>query len=244
MPPVVARLFGEPGGCRQKRRARGSGRTRLGHTGEPLAWPGFFSVVTRGRRFVFWDVRPTEPETKELIRRIRAGEELAFETLVAAWDRPLLELGFRILGHRQDAEDVRQAAWIRFARSLDSLESVGSLAAWFYRIVVNLCRDQRRRRRPAAGFDGVSDPTTATSPREDLERAEEGDQVARAVLALPERERECVVLRHFHDLSISDIARIVGRPRTTVQSCLSRGICRLTQALRPHQRIEDCETTP
>ena len=165
----------------------------------------------------------------------RAGDGAAFEALVRACDRVVIELATRLLGNRHDAEDVRQLAWLKAWRALPQFDARASFPTWLYRIVVNAGRDRVRARERAAPSPELprSLATHQDGPARTLEAADARERVAAAVDALPPEEREVIVLRHFHELDVSAIADVVGRPRTTVQSCLARALTRLRFRLRP-----------
>jgi len=170
----------------------------------------------------------------DLALAARDGDVAAFDTLVAACDRVVLELAERLLLDHHEAEDVRQLAWMKAWRTLPQFDARASFPTWLYRIVVNACRDRTRARQRATPTRALPLALAAEQrgPAADLERSELRQRVVAAVEALPAEEREAVVLRHFHDLNASEIAEVVGRPRTTVQSCLARALARLNFRLK------------
>jgi RNA polymerase sigma-70 factor (ECF subfamily) len=175
-------------------------------------------------------------QTTELALAARDGDAAAFDALVAACDRVVLELAERLLLDHHEAEDVRQLAWLKAWRALPQFDARASFPTWLYRIVVNACRDRTRARQRTAPTRSLPPALAAAQrgPAADLERRELRQRVASAVEALPAEEREAIVLRHFHDLNAGEIADVVGRPRTTVQSCLARALARLNFRLKSH----------
>jgi RNA polymerase sigma-70 factor (ECF subfamily) len=174
----------------------------------------------------------------ELASRAKAGDPAAFDELVRRGDRQVVELSARLCTEAADAEDVRQLAWIRVWQRIADFDERARFTTWAFRIVVNLCRDRERERARRAALhavelDDARVPTAAPGPEELAQRAELAASVRAALAALPPDERECLVLRHFHGRSTSEIAAIVGRPRTTVQSGLARALTRLQFRLRP-----------
>ena len=179
-----------------------------------------------------------EALTADLASRAKAGEGAAFDELVQRCDPGFVELATRLLDDRGEAEDVRQLAWIRIWRGFSSFDERARFTTWAFRIVVNLCRDRQRERARrgggrTVGLEAARQLAHATEPSEALARAELAERVRDALAALPDDERECLVLRHYHDLAATEIGEVVGRPRTTVQSCLARALTRLTFRLRP-----------
>ena len=170
----------------------------------------------------------------------RGGDAAAFDELVRTCDRVVLELAERLLLDHHEAEDVRQLAWLKAWRALPRWDARASFPTWLYRIVVNACRDRARTLRRAPPTRSLPlalvPPATerAAGPAGALEHAELRTRVVAAIESLPADEREAVVLRHFHELNASEIADVVGRPRTTVQSCLARALSRLSFRLRSH----------
>lgn len=183
---------------------------------------------------------------EELIRRFRQGEEPVFEELVARWSPVVLQLALRLLGDPEEARDVRQMTLIRAYRALPGFGGRASFSTWLYAVVLNLCRDQgRRREREArlvaarsaelageagAGLNGHA--AELVTPERDCAARERAERVAAAVLSLDPHEREVVVLRHYHELPFPEIAAILAAPITTVKSRLAKGLERLRVRLQ------------
>ena len=181
-----------------------------------------------------------QPSDDEWIRRIRAGDERAFEGLVRRWSSEILGLAYRLTGDLEEARDIRQMALLKTYDALDSFNASARFSTWLYRIVVNLCRDRQRRTsvreradREAAERNGHIEKV---GPQRLAEAADTARRVAQAVAALPPGEREVVVLRHYHELSFPEIAAIQGAPVTTIRSRMSSGVGRL------RTRLKDLET--
>lgn len=183
------------------------------------------------------EIAAMEPTDEELVLRFQAGDESAFETMVARWNEPVLQLATRLTGDLEEAKDVRQMALLRIYQSLRGFEGRARVSTWVWRVVLNLCRDKKRNA-------AVRSRTLEASVREregDYVLEETGFHVARdrelagivakAVLELPAPEREVVVLRHYHDLAFPAIAEILGSPVTTVKSRMTRGLTLLRTRL-------------
>lgn len=184
--------------------------------------------------------RPTPqtatPSDEALAARAADGDEQALVELVGRWQDAIVRLAYRLTGDRETARDVRQMTLQRLLRSIASFEGRARFSTWLHRIVVNLCRDVQRGRRdePLLATDAALQGPAGIEER--LEPCPDGApetarSIARQVLALPAREREVVVLRHYHDLSFPAIAEILGAPETTVKSRLARGLERLRERL-------------
>ncbi|MEW6747571.1 MAG: sigma-70 family RNA polymerase sigma factor [Planctomycetota bacterium] len=175
-----------------------------------------------------------EAASRVLIRRHQGGDGEAFAELVRLWDRALFALTYRLIGHREEAEDARQTVWVRVCRHLADIVPERGFSPWLYHVAVNVCRDALRRRRSARAtspVDACELADGAASPPEVAQHRELRQLLARALLSLPDDERECLVLRHYEELPVAAIASIVGRPRTSVHTCLDRAFSRLARSL-------------
>jgi RNA polymerase sigma-70 factor (sigma-E family) len=131
---------------------------------------------------------------------------------------------FRLLGVRQEAEDVAQEACARALVRWTRLTRDGHAIPWVTRVASNLAIDQWRRRRRANRHtpDRPETASAADARRVDLHRALD---------TLPRRQRDAVVLRYVVDLSEADTAAVLGCAPGTVKSHASRGLAALRQAL-------------
>lgn len=186
--------------------------------------------------------RPTDPS---VLGRARAGDDDAFEDLVAPYRRELLVHCYRSLGSVQDAEDVLQEVLVSAWRALDRFDG-RSLRAWLYRIATNRClnhlRDDSRRPRPAtrpgpaaSGMSSADDPWWLEPfPDVLLEAVEQGPEArydARESIALsfvaglqhlPEQQRAVLVLRDVLGFPAAEVADMLGTTTASVNSALVR----------------------
>ncbi|WP_052109384.1 RNA polymerase sigma factor [Knoellia sinensis] len=134
------------------------------------------------------------------------------------------------LDDRTAAEDLVQEAFIRLSRSAGRIRTPGSAAAYLRSIVINLARDHNRRGLVSLRHRPPAQPD-APSAEEDAASRAERQQVIDALHDLPRRQRDCVTLRYYLDLSIPDIAETLGLSSNTVKTHLQRGLAALTQTL-------------
>ena len=144
-------------------------------------------------------------------------------------------MAYRVLRDREDARDAVQEALARACESVDTLRNPSSVDGWFYRVVMNLCRDALGRRRR---FLDVEPPETppATAPGpvpadEAVGRAEEAVRLTAAVDALPGMQRAAVALRYGDDRPVEDVAQALGIALGTAKSHLHRAHERLRAVL-------------
>jgi RNA polymerase sigma-70 factor (ECF subfamily) len=180
---------------------------------------------------------------RRLIERSLAGDEAAFGQLVERHQGIVFNIAYRMLGNRQEAQDVAQEAFWRAYRGLGGFDLSRPLAPWLYRIVTNLSLNRLQRNPPpAVSLDAplpgqpenapplpVPDPGAGPSDR--LLQAEAQAQIRRAILDLPPADRVVVELRHFQGLSYEEIAALTGATLSSVKSRLFRARRRLRDGL-------------
>jgi RNA polymerase sigma-70 factor (ECF subfamily) len=163
------------------------------------------------------------------------GGGRAFEGLVAAHERMVLRVAYRLLGRLEDAQDAAQEVFLRLFRNLDRIGA--DPKAWLYRVTVNVCNDHHRRRKTTLELD--SRPHSSADPAPDPERAmaleERKRLVAEGLETLPERERAAVVLRDIEGLSTAEVAGILGVEEVTVRSQVFSARLKLAKYVRSRQ---------
>ncbi|MDR7519406.1 MAG: RNA polymerase sigma factor [Armatimonadota bacterium] len=175
-----------------------------------------------------------DAEDRHLLEAFRRGEESAFAALVIKYREGVYRVARRMLGSHEDAADVTQEVFIRAHRALPRFDGRSQLSTWLYRITVNLCLDARDRRARIALPDtdeSLLDRFAAPGLDEEAQRRELGRLIARAVAALPPRQRAMTVLRLYQDLPYQEIARIMGCSEGTVKATMFAAVRRLRQAL-------------
>jgi RNA polymerase sigma-70 factor (ECF subfamily) len=157
------------------------------------------------------------------VTRVLAGDVNAFEGIVRRWQGPLVNMAWRYCRDRARAEELAQEAFVRAWRGLGTWRQESSFSTWLFALAANVYRNDLKRF-PSVNLpiDEIAEPAR---PAEQLSRAEEQSQnevVRRAVLALPKRYREPVVLFYFHDKDVTAAAQTMGLPEGTVKARLSR----------------------
>ena len=155
---------------------------------------------------------------------------LAVETLYREHALELIRLGYVILGDRPAAEDVVQEAFCGLYRRWGRLSKKDSAPAYLRSSVLNGCRSVLRRRRPDPV--AASGQLLAASAEAAVLSREQRDEVIRAIVRLPDRQREALVLRFYLDLSDQEIARVMGTGTSAVRSSVSRALAALAQTLK------------
>ena len=148
---------------------------------------------------------------QELLKQLKEGEREAFDELFKRHQKSIYFLALRYLGNQEDAMEITQQAFVRAFNAAPRFEGRSSFKTWLYRITVNLCKNSLSR-----------SPKAHEIPLEDIENRLAADpdpgpdpdgrrrQVKEALVGLPERQRQVVLLRVYEELPFKEIARALG----------------------------------
>lgn len=187
--------------------------------------------------------------TRELLTRAQQGDAQALTQLVLGQQHYVYSIAMSVLKNPEDAADLTQEAFIKLFRALPQYNGESRFTTWLYRLVVNMCRDELRRRgRQVPVAPPVSDQEEAdliasiadddrwANPGEALDSQEVREQVRRALGQLEEHYRLVLTLYYFEDLKYTDIAAILDIPLNTVKSHIRRGKERLAAILEAQEQ--------
>jgi len=175
-------------------------------------------------------------EDEMLIARFKAGEQEAFDRLMAAHMDQVFGLAWSVLHDREDALDATQEVFIKLHAAFPRFGSASNLSGWLYRVCLNHCIDVKRRARNAGcelteeewdrlrGSDR-DDPGWSAMNKE-LRQA-----IRQAVDQLPPRQRAAFVLRHYEFMSLQETAEVMGCTVGAVKAHLSRATAHLRSRL-------------
>ncbi|MGP9790355.1 RNA polymerase sigma factor [Roseinatronobacter sp. NSM] len=158
-----------------------------------------------------------------LLAQFAQGDRLAAQTLTDRLAPRILRFAARMLGDRTEAEDVTQETMLRLWRIAPDWQDSGiAPAAWAFRVAANLCTDRLRRRRPGpTEMPDLPDDTPGMDAR--MMQTARAAALDAALAALPERQRQAVILRHLEGLSNPEIAAIMMIGVEAVESLTARG---------------------
>jgi len=177
-----------------------------------------------------------------LIQKCLAGNEAAMRAFTAKYQNLVYSLCLRMLGHREDAEDVAQESFLRIFRALDRWDPSRPVKPWLLTIVANRCRTAltRRSKLPVSNDTAMN---VEIERREHSKHAREqidiADELQVALSGLREEYQLCFVMFYQQELSYEEIAEILDRPQGTVKTWLHRARAQITDCFR--QRGVLCE---
>jgi len=168
-----------------------------------------------------------EDESAWLVQAIE-GDELAFARIVEAYQNPVYNLCYRMLGNAEEAEDSAQEAFLRAYKYLDRYDPNRSFATWLLSIASHYCIDQLRKKK----FHGFSlddedntwldPPAPVPNPEISVRNKEKQEQVQSLLDRLSPKDRSAVVMRYWYDYSYQEIAEALSLTVSAVKSRLHR----------------------
>ena len=157
------------------------------------------------------------------VDRVLAGDAQAFEGIVRRWQGPLVNMAWRYCRDRGRAEEMAQDALVRAWRGLAGWRRESSFSTWLFALAANVYRSELKRFPTVTlNLDEISEPGRAATQHESLSEEQSRGAVRRAVLALPMKYREPVILFYFHEMDLAAAARTMSLPEGTMKARLSR----------------------
>lgn len=181
-----------------------------------------------------------QPETTELVRALRRGDQRAFAGLVLTYQTRIYNLALGYVKQEDEARDLTQDIFLTVFRQIDKLNDEEKFGAWLYQLAINHCRNRYRKLRSRGFFSSqsIDDPDTGVTlrteltPEKDLERRNTSQVVRKAIASLPAAEKEIILLRDLQELSYEEISDILAIPLGTVKSKLNRARLALKNRLK------------
>ena len=176
-----------------------------------------------------------------LVRRFQDGDTGVFDDIMKLFQEKALSLAYYRTGSREDALDIVQEAFVRMYKVLPNWKPKASLFTWLYRVIVNLSVDRGRElaRAGKVALDELPEPLDSKgyhNPRLVLEGKETGAIIARAVAALPPKQRDVFVLRQYQHLRLKEIAQIQGCSVGAVKANLFQALQKLRVDLKDYYK--------
>ena len=180
------------------------------------------------------DTTPDLAPDSALLIAVVNGDGTAARLLIERLAPRLLSHATRVLSDRTEAEDVVQETLVRLWKiAPDWRQGEAKVSTWCFRVLVNLCTDKLRARKPVIDIDAIAEPAAdLQSVVEQMTDVARRDALDAALTTLPARQRQAVVLRHIEERSNPEIAEIMDIGVEAVESLVARGKRALGAALR------------
>ena len=194
-------------------------------------------------------MKKTALEDLELIKEIKGGDKTAFKKLVDKYKKRAYSIICSIVNDKEESKDILQEAFVRTFYSIRSFREDSSFYSWFYRIVMNLCKDHIRRKPRALysidqtiedssgnEFKSIELKDNKEDPAHRSVSKEMGYMIQIALLRLPARQRMVFVLKWTRGLSLQEISDSLGLNISTCKVHLFRAMRALRKELDPYYR--------
>ena len=178
---------------------------------------------------------------EELVALAQQGDRRAFEELIERHKQKAYHIAFGFARDREEAKDLSQEAFLKAFTYLKNFDGRSSFYTWFYRIVVNVCLDYKRRtKRTSAGefderienqMEPSHNPARPLAPEQQVLAGQLARKVNAALQTLPAKQRTAFILKNHQGLSIREIAETMETAEGTVKVHLHRAVTALRQSL-------------
>jgi len=172
------------------------------------------------------------PSDEELVHKAQGGDNLAFEQLVTRYEGKIYNLVFHLTGNKTIAKDILQETFIQAYRSIKKFRGKSKFSTWLYKIAVNYCLMQRRKKKITVSLDEYLKtdkdeaprqiPDWADSPSASIDNSELKEKLNSALDELPDDYRSVVVLSDVEGMSNKEINKVLGLSVSAVKSRLHR----------------------
>jgi len=184
-------------------------------------------------------------DEKSWVEELKKGNKEALAPLVEFYKKRAYSIALGFVHNQEDALEMSQLAFIKVYRSIRHFDSQRAFFPWFYQILRNTCfnflqKKKNLKEEVLEEGSGPADPSIFTitqNPEEDFQAAERKKLLAQAIEQLKPKEKEILLMQHFHQMSYSEIAESLGIPIGTVMSRLYQARCSLRTYLEKHYRI-------
>ena len=166
---------------------------------------------------------------EELARLCQNGDDSAFEVLIKRYEKQIFSLSYRLCGNYDEAADLAQEAFIQLYKALPRYDAGKKFFSWMYRVAHNACINALQKRpQNATDLDSIAEivadgESIANQPEAAYNNKELGEQIDKAILALPDKFREPIYLRYIKELSYQEIGAYLNLPVSTIETRLFRG---------------------
>jgi RNA polymerase sigma-70 factor (ECF subfamily) len=185
-----------------------------------------------------------QPDDFQLIEAFRQGDEKAFDEIVRRYQRQDANIIYLTMGNREEVDDLSQEVFVRVFRSLGRFEFDSSLYSWIYRIAVNLCIDEIRKKKirrlipldfmTEKKLEGEKKAKSSLTGSDELLLKEKKEMIREALEKLSPLHRTVILLREYQDFSYAEIAKTLRISPQAVKSRIFRAREELRELLKEY----------
>ena len=173
-------------------------------------------------------------EETQWIQEVLAGNKQTYAHIINKYKNPLYATILRMTKNPHDAQDLVQEAFIKVYQQLGKYDNTGSFSSWLYRVAINHCMDEFRKKRYKMKQVEIDEGTVvnADHPEVIFLKKEKSRQLERLIATLPEDERMIILLRYVNELSYQEISELVDAPLSTVRNKLHRAKKKMRETVK------------
>ncbi len=184
-----------------------------------------------------------QAEAKALVKLAKSGDMQAFETLIIKHEKIVYNIALRMFGASEDVKDISQEVFLKVYRNLQQFDEKSAFSTWVYRIAMNTCIDEMRKRKNKQTYsleeeledtDGSYQKQFADNeetPEQTMMRKEAQSEILQALETLSAEHRMAIVLRDIRGFSYEEIADMTDTTLGTVKSRISRARLQLKEEI-------------
>jgi RNA polymerase sigma-70 factor (ECF subfamily) len=181
---------------------------------------------------------------ERLVAGVQNGDAEAITEAYRRYWTDIANFIFRMAQNADTTEDLTQEVFVRMVTKASSFKGTGSFKSWLLAIAINITRDylsgsNKEKPMSSTGHSTTQNlkiiesiESTGDLPPETVEKVESGNAIAKALMALPESQRVVVVLRHYHNMKLNEIAQTLGESENTIKSRMRYALLKLRQELK------------
>ncbi len=180
-------------------------------------------------------------DEKELIRQAKSGNLKAYEEIIGLYEKKVFSTIYYMVKNDNEVEDIAQEVFIKIYKNLGNFKEESSLYTWIYRITVNVCIDELKKRKKVVYLDEKIDTKDgevelqlsddSKSPTDIAEDNDLKDKLEKCIKKLPESQRMMIILRDIKGFTYMEIAEIMKMNLGTVKSKINRARASLKELL-------------
>ncbi|WP_350345158.1 RNA polymerase sigma factor [Proteinivorax tanatarense] len=175
-----------------------------------------------------------------LIRKIKAGDKQAFETLVQKHYQNIFSYCIRRTGNKVVATDLTQDIFLKLIKAIYSYKFTGKFKNFLFTIAVNTCNDYYKKNKYSyEDIDALQKADDSPQPIEQVIHNEQAINIKGKIDTLPDTQKDVIILYYYHDMKIKDISNITGVKLSTVKSRLKQGKKKLKKLLSEEDYLEE-----